>query len=152
LTKPIPYGILYNVQDTISVTEGVNVSNTLTPIKAIRKKCLDCAGRKPSIVRYCDSADCALHFFRFGKNPRRKGIGPRIPIKSYGLLDQNPNTTQDFEADLCRLKKSTDMIDSTDFSPAFEEMTARPVKIESQGKIEICKAGKEITIRVKTDD
>lgn len=47
----------------------------LTPIKAIRAKCLDCSGFKPSEVRNCNIPECSLFSFRMGKNPSRKGIG-----------------------------------------------------------------------------
>ena len=47
----------------------------LTPIKAIRKKCLDCSGWKPAEVRLCEMTDCPLYRFRMGKNPNRKGLG-----------------------------------------------------------------------------
>lgn len=47
----------------------------LTPIKAIRAKCLDCSGFQPSEVRRCEIEDCPLFPYRFGKNPNRKGIG-----------------------------------------------------------------------------
>lgn len=46
----------------------------LTPIKAIRLKCLDCA-ESPKEVRLCPSEDCFLFQYRLGKNPRRTGIG-----------------------------------------------------------------------------
>lgn len=47
----------------------------LSPIKAVRKKCLDCSGGSSDEVRKCDIADCPLHPFRFGRNPYRK---PRV--------------------------------------------------------------------------
>ncbi len=47
----------------------------LTPIKAIRAKCLECSGGQPSEVRNCTIVDCPLYPYRFGKNPNRKGIG-----------------------------------------------------------------------------
>ena len=46
----------------------------ITPVKAIRKKCLDCAER-PKDVRHCPSEDCSLFPFRLGKNPNRSGKG-----------------------------------------------------------------------------
>ena len=49
--------------------------NGLTPIKAIRRKCLDCVGFQPKEVRLCPQADCPLFKYRFGKNEQRKGIG-----------------------------------------------------------------------------
>lgn len=42
----------------------------MTPIQAIREKCLDCA-YTPLEVRLCPCKDCALYPFRFGKNPFR---------------------------------------------------------------------------------
>lgn len=47
----------------------------LTPLKAIRQKCLDCSGFQPKEVRLCPAVDCPLFQYRFGRNPHRKGIG-----------------------------------------------------------------------------
>lgn len=44
----------------------------LTPVKAIRKKCLDCSGDSHKEVRECIISDCPLHPFRMGKNPNCK--------------------------------------------------------------------------------
>lgn len=41
----------------------------MTPVKAIREKCLDCCGGSPQEVRLCPAQGCALHPFRMGKNP-----------------------------------------------------------------------------------
>ena len=49
----------------------------LTPLKAIRAKCLECSAGQPSEVRRCLADDCPLFTYRFGHNPRRKGIGYR---------------------------------------------------------------------------
>lgn len=43
----------------------------MTPLKAIRAKCLDCSGSATE-VRLCPVTGCPLYKFRFGKNPRRK--------------------------------------------------------------------------------
>lgn len=50
----------------------------LTPLKAIRKKCLDCSAGQPSEVRNCEIVDCPLFIYRMGKNPKRAGIGRKI--------------------------------------------------------------------------
>lgn len=49
----------------------------LTPIKAIRKNCLDCSGGSIKDARECVIKDCPLYDYRLGKNPRRRGIGQR---------------------------------------------------------------------------
>jgi len=61
----------------------------LSPLQAIRKKCLECMVGSPSEVEACtanvkdisESDDpglfesCSLYEFRLGKNPARAGIG-----------------------------------------------------------------------------
>lgn len=42
-----------------------------SPVKAIREKCLDCCCGSANEVKLCPSEKCALHPFRFGKNPYR---------------------------------------------------------------------------------
>ncbi len=40
-----------------------------TPMKAIRLKCLDCCCGQHLEIRLCETTECALHPFRFGKRP-----------------------------------------------------------------------------------
>ena len=47
----------------------------LSPLKAIRAKCLDCTAEQPQEVRLCPSENCPLWPYRMGHNPNRKGIG-----------------------------------------------------------------------------
>ena len=47
-----------------------------TPLKTIRAYCLQCVGGHPKEVRYCSVQECPLHFYRFGTNPSRQGVGP----------------------------------------------------------------------------
>ncbi len=51
----------------------------LTPLKAIRTKCMDCSCYQPKEVRLCTCTQCPLYSFRFGKNPARRGIGSSTP-------------------------------------------------------------------------
>ena len=53
------------------------LARRLTPLKAIRAKCLDCCAGSVREVNRCHITDCFLHQYRFGRNPRRAGIGPR---------------------------------------------------------------------------
>lgn len=57
----------------------------LTPMKAIRAKCLDCSCGNPYEVTKCPITDCALYPYRDGHNPNRKGIG---------MKGGNPNLSQ----------------------------------------------------------
>ncbi len=47
----------------------------ITPMKAIRAKCLDCTNHQLKEIRNCEIKDCSLFSYRFGKNPKRKGVG-----------------------------------------------------------------------------
>lgn len=42
-----------------------------TPVKAIRKKCLNCSGWEYKEVRECTENDCPIHPYRMGKRPNR---------------------------------------------------------------------------------
>lgn len=42
---------------------------TVTPMKAIRAKCLDCSCGSSNEVKECPVKSCPLYVFRFGKNP-----------------------------------------------------------------------------------
>ena len=41
----------------------------LTPVKAIRAKCLDCCCQQIVEVRFCTANQCPLHPYRMGKRP-----------------------------------------------------------------------------------
>ena len=41
-----------------------------SPLKQIRKQCVECCGGSVKSVRFCYSTDCPLWYLRFGKFPR----------------------------------------------------------------------------------
>jgi len=49
----------------------------LTPLKAIRKNCLDCSGGSPAEATNCVIPECPLYEYRLGTNPHRLGVGRR---------------------------------------------------------------------------
>lgn len=61
---------------TIKFWRGKSLVNesteNLTPVRAIRRKCLDCCGGYEREVRECELDDCPLWDYRLGKNPSRK--------------------------------------------------------------------------------
>lgn len=42
----------------------------MTPLEAIRAKCLDCSCGVSSEVKRCPVGDCPLYAFRFGRKPK----------------------------------------------------------------------------------
>ena len=45
-----------------------------TPLKAIRKKCLDCSYFQPKEVRQCTAIECPIYPYRFGRRPDKSTI------------------------------------------------------------------------------
>jgi hypothetical protein len=65
-------------------------------VKLIRKFCLECMGGSIWLVTDCESVDCPLRQYRFGKNPKRAGLahkGSFKPAVSRDLLSQNRFST-----------------------------------------------------------
>ena len=48
------------------------LTTRLTPIKAIRAKCLECCENISIEVKRCESTNCPLFEYRMGKNPNIK--------------------------------------------------------------------------------
>lgn len=57
------------------MTEEKEDAKILTPLRAIRAKCIDCSAGSIKEVRECVMLDCPLYPYRLGKSPNRK---PRI--------------------------------------------------------------------------
>jgi hypothetical protein len=41
----------------------------ISPVEAIRRKCLDCSGQQPAEVKLCETVTCPLWPFRAGRHP-----------------------------------------------------------------------------------
>ena len=52
----------------------------ITPLKAIRLKCLDCTCNQPLEVRLCTATNCPLYAFKSGHRPKEYSY---IPNDSY---------------------------------------------------------------------
>lgn len=44
----------------------------LTPIKAIRAKCMECSAGSFNEIRYCPCKSCPLYEYRFGHRPKKE--------------------------------------------------------------------------------
>lgn len=64
----------------------------MTPLKAIRLKCLDCCCGQVKEVKECPCSDCPLYIYRDGHNPARKGLGGTF---DQGNIDTLPETETD---------------------------------------------------------
>lgn len=73
----------------------------LTPMKAIRTKCLDCCCWNSNEVRLCTVESCALYPYRMGHNPyiKRKGdphFGERMrALKNGSVSIDNANSNEE---------------------------------------------------------
>lgn len=63
------------VEDTTGVTrpEGYTGEIIISPLKAIRAKCIECCCGSKNEVKLCTCCDCPLYPFKLGKSPYRKG-------------------------------------------------------------------------------
>ena len=61
----------------------------LTPVKSIRKKCVECTGGSLKEVRECVIPDCPLFPYRMGKNPNRK------PSKNPNIFEKSNSNPAD---------------------------------------------------------
>ena len=49
----------------------------VSPLRALRLKCLDCCNESSQEVRLCTAVDCPSWPFRMGKNPWRRKLDPQ---------------------------------------------------------------------------
>lgn len=56
------------------MSDNANNAKFLTPIRAIRQKCLDCCCWQKQEVKLCPSKDCPLHPYRLGHRPPKKPL------------------------------------------------------------------------------
>lgn len=89
----------------------------LTPIKAIRAKCLDCCCGSFKEVKQCPIEDCALYPYRFGHRPK-SNLSTETPAKER----ENPQTAPWGSRDIPRDENGT----GGQFIPAFSEKEATP--------------------------
>lgn len=73
----------------------------LTPIRAIRAKCTECAG-SPRAATRCEKEDCPLYPYRTGRNPARAGIGGSVQRENGRFSQKRPTQVAGFAG-----KKST---------------------------------------------
>jgi len=52
----------------------------LTPMKAIRAKCLDCSCYQPKEIRLCPVISCSLWPYRMGKRPKPEPIEELVEV------------------------------------------------------------------------
>ena len=73
----------------------------LTPIKAIRAKCLDCCCGQKNEVRLCPACNCPLWPYRMGKRPSKESIEEsrrdEKTLDSYDFVDSDGATREEEE-------------------------------------------------------
>lgn len=70
----------------------------MTPLKAIRMKCLDCCCGSSYEVKMCTATNCPLYVYRDGHNPKLKGKGNADNFRrnAHTISDsENETTTKD---------------------------------------------------------
>jgi len=70
------------------------MTKRITPLRAIRLKCLDCCAGQKGEVRQCSSLNCALFNFRMGKKSSQTKIRKKL-IENRGFSAENPPSTDE---------------------------------------------------------
>jgi hypothetical protein len=99
---PLPYARLRS-EDRDEVPPERSEA-ALTPMRAIRAKCLDCSGGSTKEVRLCPVTACALWPYRMGRRPRASEEGGTyVPDfdATHGFEDESlePIESDDLEVD-----------------------------------------------------
>ena len=64
-----------------------------TPVKAHRKKCLDCTCNQPKEIRLCTVIDCACYAYRMGTRPSKATLDTME-----AFYEENPEYSGGFQA------------------------------------------------------
>ena len=68
-------------------------------VKLIRRFCLECMGGSSQLVAGCQSLNCSIREYRFGRNPKRAGIGNKNALPpTVRLQTRFKNRTSDLNA------------------------------------------------------
>lgn len=67
----------------MAITQKIRTKNgfetiTMTPMKAIRKNCLECVGWMYSEVAKCEIETCCFYQYRLGRKPDQKGSRTKV--------------------------------------------------------------------------
>lgn len=78
----------------------------MTPMKAIRAKCLDCCCGQYKEVELRPCKDCSLYPYRFGKNPNIKLTEEQKAARA-AHLKKKPTQLGDFEREAAKTGNDT---------------------------------------------
>ena len=106
------------------------MKNKLTPLRAIRKRCLDCQ-ETTTDIRNCEHTDCALYRFRMGKG--------RASVKD---IRRHCLQCMDGQADEVRLCPSEDC-------PLWTYRFGKNPAYKSKGNIEALQKARNILNKAK---
>lgn len=71
----------------------------LTPLKAIRAKCMDCTAGQFIEIRLCTCTECPLYEYRMGKRPKGESITEEVETENSADSAALIGTDEEFEED-----------------------------------------------------
>lgn len=93
----------------------------LTPMKAIRAKCLDCSCGSANEVKHCPITNCPLFPYRSGKNPNARRERTAVQREATEKLILSRKMTAYL------VKKTENSVTEGTDTPATENAAKRPV-------------------------
>jgi len=102
LSGPDNHGQCHRVRDSWSTkfTEEEMCMKRVRPLKAIRRKCLECSLGSAKEVSECVVPECDLYPFRFGSNPHRQTLGRHAGCPNIQRSPDHTPVVQPMETDL----------------------------------------------------
>lgn len=91
-----------SVDKYIKTQNPLAVHAILTPVKAIRRKCLSCAENAAEVKR-CEITDCALYELRMGKRPKGSKPLKAIRRECVDCMGENYNYVRECDITKCPL-------------------------------------------------
>ena len=88
-------------KETETIVKDINNSElinfaikTISPLRAIRKKCLDCCGEQFLDVKTCPVLVCSLWKFRLGLHPftKKNRLNPFLEPNNFKGLENKPSS------------------------------------------------------------
>ncbi|MDP8299174.1 MAG: hypothetical protein P9L88_04660 [Candidatus Tantalella remota] len=124
--------------------------NKMTPLKAIRAYCKQCAGR-PKEVRLCQVEECPLFEYKMGKNFARKGVGPGRVIKKTISNDKKNDSAKDFMHKNDYEGRHMAYTTLPVRGAIKEQLPIGSIRVIKKGKIDIEEVGDGVVIKITND-
>ncbi len=106
----------------------------VTPLRAIRRKCLDCCVGSSLEVKFCEAQECSLYAWRSGKTPKERNKSSLKTIREKCLHDcGEPNSFSDVRD--CPIKECPLYLFRLGKNPNYSEKSRNKARNSARKKL-----------------